>query len=125
VLDAVAELEALAVTEKGIEKQITEFLSHDDTVFARMAAAMDVAEAAGLDLDILPDRDVLADRDDAAAHLQRATRWQRYSLQGLQGLEGLEGLGTWGPVNELHRACGADIARASLRLWSQTRGSLT
>ncbi len=118
VLDAVAELEALAVTEEGIEKQITEFLSHDDTLSARMAAAMDVAEAAGLDLDILGDRDVLADGDDSAAHLQRATRWQRYSLQGLQGLQNC------GPVNELHRACGADIARASLRLWSQTCGSL-
>ena len=110
-------MEALAVTEDGIEKQITEFLSLDGTLFARMAAAMDVAEAAGLDLDVLRDRDVLADRDDSAAHLQRATRWQRYIRQGLQGLQ------DGGPVNELHRACGADIARASLRLWSQTCGS--
>jgi hypothetical protein len=113
-------LEALAVTDKGIEKQITEFLSRDDTVFARMAAAMDVADAAGLDLDVLGDRNVLADRDDSAAHLQRATRWQRFSLQGLQGLQGLRNCG---PVSDLHRACGADIARASLRLWSQTCGS--
>ena len=29
-----------------------------------------------------------------------------------------------GPVSDLHRACGADIARGSLRLWSQTCGSL-
>ncbi len=49
VLDAVAELEALAVTEEGIEEQISGFLSRDDTVVARMAAAVDLAEARGLD----------------------------------------------------------------------------
>jgi hypothetical protein len=69
-----------------------------------MAAAVDVAEAAGLEVG-----PVFADRDDPAAHLPRAARWQRYSR---------------GPVSDLHRACGADIARGSLRLWSQTCGSL-
>jgi hypothetical protein len=106
VLDAVAELEALAVTEAGLEERISEFLSRDDTLVARMAAAVDLAEASGLNV---------GDRDDGAAHLSRATRWQQYIFQSR---------GNCGPVSELHRACGADITRASLRLWSQTRGSL-
>lgn len=104
VLDAVAELEALAVseavTEEGIGEQIRAFLSGDDALVARMAAAVDLAEASGLDV---------GDCDDPAGHLPRARRWQRYSL------------GKSGPVSDLHRACGADIARGSLRLWSQTR----
>jgi hypothetical protein len=104
VLDAVVELEALAVGNAGIGERISGFLSRDDTVVARMAAAVDVAEASGLEVG-----PVFADRDDPAAHLPRAARWQRYSR---------------GPVSDLHRACGADIARGSLRLWSQTCGSL-
>jgi hypothetical protein len=100
VLDVVAELEALAVSDE----RISGFLSRDDTVVARMAAAVDLAEAAGLEVG-----PVFADRDDPAAHLPRAARWQRYSR---------------GSVSDLHRACGADIARGSLRLWSQTCGSL-
>jgi hypothetical protein len=104
VLDAVVELEALAVGEAGIGERISGFLSRDDTVVARMAAAVDVAAAPGLEVG-----PVFADRDDPAAHLPRAARWQRYSR---------------GPVSDLHRACGADIARGSLRLWSQTCGSL-
>ena len=102
VLRAVAEMEALAVTRGEDGEAISGFLSRDDTVVARMAAAADLAEAAGLD----------PGSDDPAAHLPRAVRWQRYSL------------GRLGPVSELHRACGADIARGSLRLWSQARGSL-
>lgn len=102
VLDAVVELEALAVGEEG--DRISGFLSRDDTVVARMAAAVDLAESAGLDVG-----PVFADRGDPAAHLPRAARWQRYSRSS---------------VSELHRACGADIARGSLRLWSQTCGSL-
>jgi hypothetical protein len=94
VLEAVAELEALAVGDEGIHR----FLTRDDTVVARMAAAADVAEAAGLD--------VAGD-----AHLPRAVRWQRH------------GFGRLGPVSDLHRACGADIVRGSLRLWSQAGGS--
>jgi hypothetical protein len=103
VLDAVAELEALAVGESGIGDRISGFLSRDNTVVARMAAAVDLAEAAGLEVG-----PVFADTDPAA-HLPRAARWQRYSR---------------GSVSDLHRACGADIARGSLRLWSQTCGSL-
>jgi hypothetical protein len=100
VLQAVAELEALAVGDETISG----FLSRDDTVVARMAAAVDLAEAAGLEVD-----PVNLDCDDPAAHLPRAVRWQRYSR---------------GSVSDLHRACGADIARGSLRLWSQACGSL-
>ena len=77
VLDAVAELEALAVTEEGIEEQILEFLSRDDTLVARMAAAVDLAEADGL----VSGADVLVTAMTRPAHLQRATRWQRYSLR--------------------------------------------
>jgi hypothetical protein len=102
VLRAVAELEALAVSGGEAGEAIGGFLSRDDTVVARMAAAVDLAEAVGLD----------PGGDDPAAHLPRAVRWQRYSL------------GRLGPVSELHGACGADIARGSLRLWSRARGSL-
>ena len=66
-----------------------------------MAAAVDLAEAAGLEV---------GRADDPAGHLPRAVRWQRYSR---------------GPASDLHRACGADIARGSLRLWSQAGGSCT
>jgi hypothetical protein len=104
VLDAVVELEALAVGKSGIGERISGFLSRDDTVLARMAAAVDVAEAAGLEVG-----PVFAERGDPAAHLPRAARWQRYSR---------------GSVSDLHRSCGADIARGSLRLWSQTCGSM-
>jgi hypothetical protein len=92
VLDAVAELEALAVSAGEGSARIAEFLSSDDAVIGRMAAATDMARALGL--------------EDPAGHLPRAVRWQRYSR---------------GPVSDVHRACGADIARGSLRLWS--RGS--
>ena len=69
MLDAVAELEALAVSER-IGERISEFLSRDDTVVARMAAAVDLAEAAGLDVGAVR---------RAGRHLPRAARWQRYS----------------------------------------------
>ena len=106
VLDAATKLEALAVGSGESAETISGFLSRDDTVIARMAAAVDLAEAAGLD----PDNSGAADRDrDASAHLRRAVRWQRYSCAS---------------VSDLHRACGADIARGSMRLWSQARGSL-
>ena len=52
VLDAVAELEALAVSEAVSDGEIAGFLARDDTVLARMAAALDfagsLAESAGL-----------------------------------------------------------------------------
>jgi hypothetical protein len=108
VLEAVTELEALAVADavvgSGIGEQISGFLSSDDTVVARMAAAVDMAQAAGL-----ADGPAHLDCDDPAAHLPRAARWQRYSRAS---------------ASDLHRACGADIARGSLRLWAQTCGSL-
>jgi hypothetical protein len=87
----VAQLEALAVSDG----RIGDFLHCDDTVVARMAAAVDVVEAAGLTVD---------PADDPRTHLRRAVRWRRYSR---------------GPASALHRACGADIARGSLRLWSR------
>ena len=93
VLDAVAELEAIAVTDR----RISEFLAHDDTVVARMMAAFEVVG-------------ITVDRDKtAAAHLQRAMHWQSYRL---------------GPVGGIGRACGADIVRGSLRLWSMVGGSV-
>jgi hypothetical protein len=96
VLDAVAELETIAVTDR----RIGEFLAHDDTVVARMMAALDVVEAVG----------ITVDRDDtAAAHLRRAMHWQSYRR---------------GPVAGTERACGADIVRGSLRLWSTVGGSV-
>ncbi|MFW3115684.1 hypothetical protein MHAE_18137 [Mycobacterium haemophilum DSM 44634] len=124
VLQAVAELEAFAVCDDRLGERICEFLSRDDTVVARMASAIDLAQAsglaAGLKLDgVDPLRtapphsrsplklDGVDPADDPAAHLSRAVRWQRYSV------------GSLGPVSELHRSCGADIVRGSLRLWSQ------
>jgi hypothetical protein len=94
MLDAVAELEAMAVTDS----RISEFLAHDDTVVARMMAAIDAVEAAGLKVDR---------GRTAAAHLNRAAHWQRSRrAPGIQ------------------RACGGDIVRGSLRLWSQVGGSV-
>jgi hypothetical protein len=95
VLDAVAQLQTLAVTDR----RVGEFLSRDDTVVARMAAAVRVVEAAGINVDRC---------DSAAAYLRRAVGWQRYSR---------------GPVAGLHRACSADIVRGSLRLWSRVGSS--
>jgi hypothetical protein len=47
--------------------------------------------------------------DTAAAHLRRAVHWQRYRR---------------GPVAATHRACGADIVRGSLRLWTKVGGAV-
>jgi hypothetical protein len=95
IRSAITELHALAV-QSGDER-LSEFLSTDETVLATMAAAVDVVEAAG----------VLVDRgDDASAHLRRAVQWRRYSR---------------GPVDALHRRCGTDIARGSLRLLGRAR----
>jgi hypothetical protein len=96
MLDAIAELETIAVTDR----RIGEFLAHDDTVVTRMMAAVEVVEAVGS----------AVDRDDtAAAHLRRAMHWQSYRR---------------GPVTGTERACGADIVRGSLRLWSMVGGSV-
>lgn len=94
LLSAVAELEALAVTDR----RAAQFLARDDTVTARMAAAAAVVQAAGLPVERCRNR---------AEQLRRAVRWQRYGR---------------GPVSAVHRACAADIARASLRRWSQAGG---
>jgi hypothetical protein len=95
VLSACRDLEALAViADDRLAEQITIFFTDDDTVVARMAAAVDVVEAA----------DMTVDPADPHAHVRRAARWQQYAR---------------GPVNSMHRACGNDIARGSLRLWRQ------
>lgn len=92
VVDAVAELESLAITsEEVLAQQIWSFLNCDDTVIARMAAAVDVIEAAGGRVD---------PGADPAAHLRRARDWRRYA---------------GGPVDALHQSCGTDITRGSLR----------
>jgi hypothetical protein len=91
VLDAAVELETLAVTDD----RISDFLCGDELVIARMAAAVDVVEATGPQVD---------PSDHAAAHLRRAVHWQRYGR---------------GSASALHRSCGADIARGSLRLLSR------
>lgn len=71
---------------------VSEFLSGDEAVIAVMAAAVDVVQAVGVTVDT---------DDKPSAHLRRALYWHRYSR---------------GPVNTLHRHCGADICRGSLRL---------
>jgi hypothetical protein len=92
-------LRAAAATDReGIAPRIEAFLRGDDTVLARMAAAVDVVEAAGMTVD---------PRDDAASHLCRASVWQSYRS---------------GPVNDLHRACGDDIVRGSMRLLAFASG---
>jgi hypothetical protein len=93
---AVAELETMAVTDR----RIGEFLAHDDTVVARMMAAVDAVVSAGMEVD---------HGKTADAHLRRATNWQRQRRGSATGIE---------------RACGADIVRGSLRLWSKAGGSV-
>lgn len=89
---AVAELRAVGGPKVG------RFLAADDTVIAVMAAAVDVVQAEGLTVD---------PGDDRQAHLCRARRWRYYRD---------------GPVNALHRRCGDDIVRGSLRLLGATGG---
>ena len=79
------------------DEQLSDLLSTDATVLAVMSAAVDVVEAVGVQVDR---------GDDAAAHLRRAVHWRHYSR---------------GPVSALHRSCGADIARGSLRLLGQVQ----
>lgn len=95
IRSAVTELRVLAA-QSG-DDQLAEFLSGDETVLAMMSAAVDVVEAAGLTVDR---------GDDPRSHLRRAAHWRRYGR---------------GPVNALHRSCGADIARGSLRLLGPAR----
>ncbi|QUR65961.1 hypothetical protein [Mycobacterium spongiae] len=109
VLVAVAELEALAVSRDRVGEQVAEFLSSDDSVLARMAVAIDVVRASGLAAGSDPEPEP-APSDGPAAHLSRAVRWQRYRLH--------TSAGRLDSTSEVGRACAADIARGSLRLWS-------
>lgn len=92
---ALASLRAMAAAGAPA---VEEFLAGDEVVLASMAAAVDVLRAAGL---TVHDADGDADATDADGHLRRALHWHRYSR---------------GPVNGLHRRCGLDICRGSLRL---------
>jgi hypothetical protein len=83
---AMIRLHALAA--RTADQRLTGLLTADIAVLATMDAATEVLRAAGVD----------ADRDEP---LRLAVRGQRYSR---------------GPVNALHRSCGADIARGALRL---------
>ncbi len=95
VAAALAELRSLAM--RSGDDRLSEFLAADETVLTVMAAAVEVVEAAGVRVE---------SGDDAASHLRRAVRWRRYSR---------------GPVDALHRSCGADISRGSLRLLGRVR----
>ena len=92
---AIVELRSIAT--RSDDATVSDLLVDDVTVLAAMGAAVEVIEAAGLSVDR---------GDTAAAHLNRAVRWRRYGR---------------GPVDDLHRRCGADIARGSLRLLARTR----
>ncbi|HPX36644.1 MAG TPA: hypothetical protein PLH92_06585 [Mycobacterium sp.] len=94
---ALAELTTLAAGPDGA--RLAGFLAGDEVVLARMAAAADVVRSAGLARVAGPDH-LRADQ------LCTAIGWRRYAD---------------GPVSELHRACGADLARGSLRLWGDRR----
>lgn len=74
------------------------FLSSDAVALARMESAVAVVQAAGLRVDMGGTR---------AGYLRAAVVWQRYAR---------------GPVSELHRACGTDIARGALRLLARASG---
>ncbi|OBI77739.1 hypothetical protein [Mycobacterium asiaticum] len=76
------------------DARVAAFLARDATVVARMAAALDAARADELEL-------------GPVTPLQRAAHWQRRQRAA---------------TNELHRACAADIARGSLRLWARRTG---
>ncbi|WP_176358053.1 hypothetical protein [Mycobacterium persicum] len=100
ILEAVTALEAMAVTDERIAR----CLSGDGMVLARMSAALDAVSALHLESEgIAP--------ENMAALLRRAVRWQhhRSSRDGRAG--------------DLPAACGADIVRGSLRLWSRAGGS--
>jgi hypothetical protein len=87
---ALAEMHSLAVQLD--DQALLGLLNSDAAVLATMTAAVDVVEADGIRVD---------PGDDPDAHRRRAAQWRRYSR---------------GPVDALHRRCGADITRGSLRL---------
>lgn len=84
---ALTELSGLAAGPGGA--RFARLLAGDEMVLARMAAAAEVVRAAGMTAG--PGGDLLS----------VAVWWRRYAD---------------GPVSELHRACGADLSRAALRL---------
>lgn len=93
---ATTALAALAGRAVGLRGgPIAEFLAGNEVAGARMAAAAAVVQAAGLPVEI---------GSTADEHLRAAVTWQRYA---------------GGPVSELHRSCGIDIARGALRLWAR------
>lgn len=92
---ALAEMRSLAV--QFSDERLFRLLNCDATVLATMAAACAVVEADGLRVD---------PGDHPGAHLRRAVQWRGYGR---------------GPVAELHRSCGADITRGSLRLLDASR----
>lgn len=87
---ALAEMHSLAIELD--DDGLLGLLNSDAAVLATMTAAVDVVEADGIRVD---------QRDHPDAHCRRAVQWRRYG---------------GGPVNALHRTCGADISRGSLRL---------
>ncbi len=90
VRGAIAELQLLAAA--SADEPLADFLVTDDTVISVMAEAIDVMQAAGL---------TVQPADEPTAQLRRAAYWRRFSN---------------GPVDVLHRQCGADICRGALRL---------
>jgi hypothetical protein len=98
VLAAITRAAAPARYHRLAEGLSAEFRCDDASVAARMSAAIEVVEAAGMAVD----RD-----DDVDAHLRRAIVWQRYSR---------------GPVSDLQRRCADDIVRGSLRRWERGGG---
>lgn len=92
---ALHELRTLAA-QSG-DDELDAFLTGDEVVIAVMAAAVDVVQASGLDVDR---------GDDAEAHARRAVRFQAYAR---------------GPVEVMHHRCATDIVRGSLRLLGRVR----
>ncbi len=98
VLAAITRAAAPARYQRLAEDVTAPFGGDDAAVAARMSAAIEVVEAAGMAVD----RD-----DDVDAHLRRAVAWRRYSR---------------GPVSDLQRRCAEDIVRGSLRRWERGGG---
>ncbi len=98
VLAAITRAAAPARYRRLAEETTAQFRGDDAAVAARMSAAIDVVEAAGMAVD----RD-----DDLDAHLRRAVALRRYSR---------------GPVSDLQRRCADDIVRGSLRRWERGGG---
>ena len=97
IVDAAPMLAELSAGPGGA--RVADRLAGDEVVIARMAAAVEVAAAAGMA--------VAGEDTRPAAHLDRAVRWQRFA---------------GGPLSAVHRACAADIVRGSLRLWAHAGG---